>query len=518
MDDSGRFDITAHGAVGDGAVLCTDAVQAALDAAGAKGGGTVYVPPGTFRIGTVFLRSGVTLDIHPAGRLLGSPELTDYKTGSWGQHIDRTPWHLIVARDVHDVTIRGGGTIDGNGPAFWEPVVDDPAYAQPAPPGAFEGIDALHAVVAREPDLERARLTWIQARDKRERPSPMLEISRCRDVRIRDVCITNSAGWLVHLHCCDHVWIRGVRLTANLMGPNNDGFDITGCRDVMISDCSLRCCDDAIVLKTTPDARSCERITVTNCVIQTPCVALKCGYGESFHDFRQIVFSNCVVHGSSRALGLYTVEGGTIEDVTVSNIVCDTNSGFMCNRPVHLDCRRRAPDAPQGRIRNVSIANMICRTDGRLLMTAPPDAPLENITLRDVHVVYPTLDDPDPIAGDVGGGQFSNASPEARIARAALVVDYATDLVIDNLRVTWPDEDAAGHMVCPPAWHRTVKAANGSETLYERPSFAPDRVPPFSVLWGRGLQGGYVRAPLARPAAGATRYALQDCSIATDGA
>ena len=76
------------------------------------------------------------------------------------------------------------------------------------------------------------------------------------------------------------------------MGPNNDGFDITGSQDVMISDCTLSCCDDAIVLKTTPDSGPIERVTVTNCVIRTRCAALKLGASESFHDMRQIAFSN----------------------------------------------------------------------------------------------------------------------------------------------------------------------------------------------------------------------------------
>ena len=64
------FDVTDHGAAGDGEILDTVAVQAAIDAAAAARGGTVHVPAGTFLIGTIELKSGVTLDLHPAAKLL----------------------------------------------------------------------------------------------------------------------------------------------------------------------------------------------------------------------------------------------------------------------------------------------------------------------------------------------------------------------------------------------------------------------------------------------------------------
>ena len=510
-----RWNVADFGAVGDGKTLNTQPIQRALDEAGKEGGGTVLVPPGTFLTGTVFLRSGVTLDLHPAARVLGSPDLKDYASKAWGQHIDRTPWHLLVAAGVHDITIRGGGTIDGNGPAFWEPVVAGPEARPEAaiPPGAFGGLDAIAAVTARQPDPKLAAISWIRAR-KEARPSPMIEITGCRDVRIQDVHVTNSAGWVLHLHNSDLVWVRGVKLTANLMGPNNDGFDITGCRDVMISDCYLSCCDDAICLKTTPDSRSCERVAVTNCVIRTKCVALKFG-SESFHDFRQVTFSNCVVFGSSRAVGIYTKEGGTVEDVAITNIVCDTKNPFMVNRPIHMDCRRGKDGSKLGRIRNVAISNLVLRTDGRILLTGQPDAPLENIVLRDLQVVYPTVDDPAIAAQRVTCGQFANANPDARVARGVVCAENINNLVLDNLMVTWPELDQAGAIRCPPDWFFPVKAVNGSFTdVFQRPEFNTGRVPDFHVVWGRRLRGGYIHAPLARPAReGLAPYALTDSTI-----
>jgi hypothetical protein len=488
--------VTDFGAVADGRTLNTDAIQAALDAAG-EGGGVVTVPPGVYLTGTVFLPSNITLELLPGATLLGSPNLDDYVEMTWGARGDRVPWHLIVAQDVHNVTICGQGTIDGNGPAFWEPTV-------PHPDG--DGT-AMTVIPAREPDPARAEVMWILKPEGNRRPSPMIEIERCQDVRIHDVHITNSAGWCLHLYDSDRCWVRGICLTTNLMGPNNDGIDISGCHDVMISDCVISCCDDAICLKTFPDSRSIERVTVTNCVIRTRCAAFKTG--ESFGPMRQVAFTNSVVYESSRAVALYSFEGTVLEDVTISNIVCDTRSPLVMNRPIHIDLRQQG-DRPLGAIRNVSISNVVVRTDGRVLLTAQPGAMLENITLRDLHLIYPTVDDPNPIGREVGGAQFSNANPDARVARGAVVAQNIHNLVIDGLDVTWPDPDQA----CPGEWLFALKAANGSYRLFERHEFNDDRTPDFSVVWGRNLHGGRISAPHARPSRDAVhKYDLRDCDI-----
>ena len=509
-----RIDITDYGAIGDGEHLNTTAIQQALDAIGEQGGGTVFVPPGTYVTGTLFLRSGTSLELHPAARILGSANLDDYITKSWGQHIDRTPWHLLVADGIRDVTICGGGTIDGNGPAFWEECVPAADAVPSTVPGAFAGLDPITAVPARHADARKAPIAWIRA-NKEKRPSPMLEITNCENVRVQDVTITNSAGWLLHLHNCNFVWIRGVKLFANLMGPNNDGFDITGCHDVMVSDCHLSCCDDAICLKTTPDSQTIERVTVTNCIIRTKCVALKLGCAESDHDFKQVTFSNCVVYESSRAFGLYAKRGGAMEDITVSNIVCDTQNAFMMNRPIHI-MSIAENERPAGKIRNVLIQNVVCRTDGRVLITGTPEVPVENVVIRDLQMTYPTIDDPELTTDRIPCAQFPGQSnPEAAFARGVVVAENVINLVVDNLMVTWPTCNEAGEILCPDEWAFPLKACNGVfDEFFERADFSTGRIPPFHLVWARAVQGGYISAPVAKPAPEQElRYALTDSDI-----
>jgi hypothetical protein len=451
-----QIPLTDFGAVGDGATPDTAALQAALDRAAARGGGVVVVPPGRYRCGTIHLRSNVTLELRRGATLLGSPEIADYPPTARERQGDRHRHHLLLAQDCHNIAIRGGGVIDGNGPAFWEP------QAHPR--------------------------AWIGA--KSPRVSPMIELQRCADVLLEDVTITNSPGWTVHAFCCDRLRVRGVQLRNHLFGPNTDGLDINGCRDVMISDCLVECGDDAIVLKTTRDARSCQRVCVTNCVVRSNCAALKCGT-ESWHDHRQIVFSNCVVHKSTRAIALYCLDGATIEDVAVSNIVCDTNSGFVLNRPLHIDLRRRTDDSSMGVIRNVTVSDLIARTDGRILLTAEDGGQLRDITLRNVSLAYPALEDPVPLAPHARSQQFSNRSAQARAARAAVVADNIAGLRIEGLTVRWPKGEP------PPDWELAGRAGHGVIGEAQAGGTASVLAPDFHVLWGRNLTEAWLDCPLA---------------------
>ena len=70
------FDIRAYGArTGE---TCTAAIQKALDAADAAGGGRVVVPAGTWTSGTVWLRSRVELHLAKGAVLKGSTRQADY--------------------------------------------------------------------------------------------------------------------------------------------------------------------------------------------------------------------------------------------------------------------------------------------------------------------------------------------------------------------------------------------------------------------------------------------------------
>jgi hypothetical protein len=241
--------------------------------------------------------------------------------------------------------------------------------------------------------------------------------------------------------------------------------------------------------------RSCERVAINNCILRSSCAAIKLGT-ESWYDFRHITISNCVVHQSTRAVQIFSFDGGTVEDVAVSNLVADTNSGINMNRPIHIDlCRRRVnrladvpPEAVRlGRIRRVTFSNITLRTDGRVLLTAADGAMLEQITLRDITVHMPWIEDPVAVADLSDKMQSSIATPEARLARAVVVAQNVRDFRLEGLTISYPQE--------PPGPEYLPKYEHGQLVRDPRTQFRP--MPAFHALWGRNLRGGVVDIPVA---------------------
>ncbi len=427
--------------------LASPELQKQIDACAAQGGGRVTLSPGIHVCGTLELRSNIELHLEAGAVLQGSHDIKDYpqQEGASAAKDDHKR-HLILAHNCDNVAITGRGVIDGQGPAFWQ-----------------------------EQKHDRG---WIYA--KEQRVSPMVEITECRDVVIDGVTLRESPGWTLHLESCERVRLNGIRVDNHRFGPNNDGFDVNGCRDVMISQCHIDTCDDAIVLKTSANTQSCERITISDCVLSCNCAAIKCGT-ESFHDFRQIVVNNCIVTRSTRAFALYTFDGATIEQVRVSNMVCDTDLAFIFNHPLHFDARKRNENSRLGLIRDVRVQNFSAKTDGRLLFTAADGTRIEDIDLDGIGLDYALFCDPAPVSEGYTGHQVSRHSPEARAAQAALVFENASRVRLRGLNIHWPTSTEA------PGWGGGLpRMENGGDRVHG-PSDQGDDVA-FSVLWNKGCQ------------------------------
>ncbi|MCC5841808.1 MAG: right-handed parallel beta-helix repeat-containing protein [Opitutales bacterium] len=426
------FNILDFGAVSDGKTVNTAAIQSAFDAVKASGGGCVVVPPGTFVTGSLVVHSHTELWLMPGSVLQGSGDLNDYIFNGPVPQSARDPFknpamqdrHLLLLHRAHGVTIRGPGVIDGNGEAFWNP------------PGS-------------NPNGPMYKHWWTHR--NWQRPCPMMSFVECEDLRFEGFTVRHSPGWTFELLNCDRVFANGVRVQNHFWGPNTDAFDICGCRDVMITNCHIVCGDDAFCVKTMPHTRSAERITITNCTMRTNCVGLKLGCFESHGDMRQITFSNNVVYNSSRAVGIYNFKGATFEDILISNLVCDDENELHLNRPIHLDLRHEtergwggvSPTGHAGIIRRVQIQNVVARTRGRILLTNADGGRMEDILLRDVTLAYDSVEDPGAVFSLTRSAQFSNHSPEAQLAKAALVADGVERLQVHNLNIRWPEAGGA---------------------------------------------------------------------------
>lgn len=280
-----------HGAKGDGTTINTKAIQAAIDACHAAGGGRVVLSQGTFLTGTIRLKSHVTLFIDAGAVLLGSPNVADYPKDAgvcdwhtrfnWGHELIGS---LIYAEGVDDIAIEGTGTIDGG--------------QRPGKPRAFPNPG----------DTQKRRPMMVRFRD-------------CTNVRLRDVTLTNPASFTTLFVACREMLFEGVRVRSRATG-NGDGFDFDGCERVRIFNCDLNTGDDAIGLKTFLPGKPNADFVITNCVISSTWAAIRLG-PESFSDMRNIVMSNCVFHDCRDGFKIQSNEGAVIERFSASNIVME---------------------------------------------------------------------------------------------------------------------------------------------------------------------------------------------------
>jgi len=324
--------ILDYGALPDGKTLNTKSIQRAIDDAFKAGGGLVYAPPGAFLIGGIELKSRVTLYLEAGCVLLGSPNIDDYEYHPGpGKLGDANGHHVLFARDAEDITLCGPGTIDGQGESYWEPNPDRPALP---PEEAWHDVASGH----------------FQTIHDNSRPSPMVEIVGCRNVRILGVTLKNSSGWTMRPVNCETVLIDGVRIRAPYYGRNTDGLDITSCRNVFVSNCDITGGDDAICLKSEnpyggPVLPS-KNITITNCVVNCASNGFKMGTATQ-GAYENIVFSNSVIYADNgspmmnRVIGginIETVDGGSVDGVLCSNIRMQN-----VRTPIFVRLGRRTP-------------------------------------------------------------------------------------------------------------------------------------------------------------------------------
>jgi hypothetical protein len=342
------YDVRDYGAETDGKTLCTKAIQRAVDECSEAGGGTVYLPGGTFLSGTIYLKSGVTMRLGAGCTLLGSSDLKDYPltVQAFRSYTDNyTDKSLIYAEKAERIAITGAGTIDGQGASFKGPYKVRPYI-----------------------------IRFIQ----------------CRNVTVKDVTLKNSPMWVQHYLACDDVRITGVTVRS-LVNYNNDGINIDSCRRVVISDCNIESGDDAIVLKST-SARVCADVAVSNCVLSSRCNALKMGT-ESNGGFENVVIAGCSIYDTRLAgVALEIVDGGTMDRVVISNITMN-----KIGAPIFLRLGNRArpfkkdmekPDI--GALRNVTISNIEATgaNPTGCAISGLPEAAIENVTLSNLRLSF----------------------------------------------------------------------------------------------------------------------------------
>src|SRR5579871_1078477 len=384
------FDIRTFGAVGDGKTVDSPAINKAIEAAAAAGGGTVLFPAGTWLSFSIRLKSHVNLFLSQGATIIAadSPkvgETTGYNGGTYDAAEPKTEWDayqdyghnhwhnsLIWGEGIQDVSITGPGLIWGKGLSR----------------GARTGFVAEQAGVGNK----------------------AIALKNCRNVMFRDFSILKGGHFGLLLTGVDNMTIDNL-----MIDTDRDGIDIDCCKNVRVSNCFVNSpWDDGICPKSSYAlgyAKPTENLTITNCVMtgyyelgtvidgtfkkfaadfRVPRNGrIKCGT-ESNGGFKNITISNITFEGSM-GLALESEEGALCEDVAISNITMrDGVNGPLFFR---LGARLRGPKETTkvGTLRRVMVNNLVSYNSSShicSILSGIPGYAIQDVKISNVYVQH----------------------------------------------------------------------------------------------------------------------------------
>ncbi|WP_158793261.1 right-handed parallel beta-helix repeat-containing protein [Granulicella sp. L60] len=341
------FDVTQYGATGDGVTSATKGITAAIEASASAGGGTVYVPAGTYVTGTIHLKSNVTLWLSSGATLLGTKDITAYQSVAPGG--SGRDWYdaLIVAKDVHDVAVVGPGIIDGN---------------HVSNPNGEEHIRGPHALL----------------------------FFNTENVTVRDVTIRNAGNYSLILRHAEGVTIDGLKTLGGW-----DGINMHDVKNATISNCRLSTGDDSLA------GAYWENVTVSNCILNAAANGIRVGG-------RNVLISDTIIYGPAKTAsgtslrnvteaGFQILPNGSgngnkyaapspVDNMVLSNITM-INTGTPIYVAYSADAPYSARNLGVGRI---IVNNLTALQAGRtpIYISAPKDNPAKSIILTNVRITF----------------------------------------------------------------------------------------------------------------------------------
>lgn len=387
---------------------CTMLLQKGIDQISKKGGGTLVLKAGRYLTGGLMLHSGVTLEFEEGAVLLGSTNPYDYQImtveDTDDQRGDNAAMALIMANGAEHIAITGKGIINGQGLQL------------------ALNIDSLHHTGER-PDAHYNQ--------RRQRPSELARpklffFYRCKDVTISGMALKSSANWGLSFDGCEQISLTDLDI-ENRAYWNNDGIDLTDCRHVKVSRCSINSADDGICLKSyhvkmpactvCGDMTTCHDVEVNRCDIRSSASAIKFGTA-SWGDFHRVHISDIKVRDTFRsAIAIESVDGAQIDSIVVERVEA-TNTG----NPIFLRLGQRAGQR-KGSLRNVTIRDFTCEV--------PFGRPDEAYDLRGPEVDF-----------------FHNPFPSSICGIPGNRIEHIT---LENIKILYPGRATKG-MACIPLW------------------------------------------------------------------
>lgn len=396
MAQENIYKASSFGIKSDGVTLNTRSIQAGIDLISSKGGGVLEFSVGRYLTGSIFLKDNVELRLLEGAVLVGSTNPYDYDMVEGN-------YSLLLAKDQKNISVKGKGVIDGRGREC-----------------ALNFVQQIHY----------GNLVDQLKYDRPSKRPKLIYFRECENVIIEGVNLRNSAEWTLVTDQCENVTISGILMDSKNYW-NNDGLDIVDCRHVLIKGSFIDASDDAICLKSHSAEHLCEDIEVRNCVARSSASGIKFGT-VSRGGFKNIrIINNKVFDTYRSAITIQSVDGGEIE-----NVIVDSLEAVNTGNAIYLRTGERWHGGKKGYLRNITLSNIkvevpfdkpdagysyegpvedLPRNTSPAGIVGVPDLPIENVTLKNVEIVYP------------GGGNklyaYRGTSPE-ELAGIPEMIDY----------------------------------------------------------------------------------------------
>lgn len=413
--------IMSYGAVADGLTLNSKAINSAIEACAAKGGGTVVIPRGSFVSGPVIMKSNINLHLDKGALVLFTSDFNQYPlVRSSFEGVDAARCQSpVVAENLESIAITGEGIMDGNG-FYWRPVPRDKMTEsqwknhQKKYGGVltddkkmwYSSEKALRGFKEKNiGKLEDKSLSDFENVKDFLRPN-MIRIANCKNILIQDVTFENSPAWTTHIMLSEHITLKNLKVKNPWYGTNTDALDLESCKYALVDGCVFDTGDDGICIKSGRDEEGRKRGKATENIIVKDCTVYHSHGGfvvgsEMSGGANNLFISDCNFIGSDIGLRFKTTRGrgGIVENIYVNNVNMKDipaeailfDMYYMAKDPVVLSGEKREPpkvelkpvDETTPQFRNFYFRNITCNGAAKgIFVRGIPEMHVKNIWIE----------------------------------------------------------------------------------------------------------------------------------------